>query len=180
MTVFNNVQALCVNLILYIEYYNRKQRTDWRDSMRNKKSLLLIISVLLIAIAGLLYFFKLNDHTSFENIVLNDKEEITQIDIIRSSDNAIETLESANKLEQVLTVLSDIRKIKETNDDYPNINELYWITIKENGQRQYGVPLMLGKEDDFVSIFNYDGGDSSNYKILESNKLKLIDNFFEE
>lgn len=173
------VQALCVNLILYIEYYNRKQRTDWRDLMRNK-GLLLIISVFIIAIVGLLYFFKLNDHTSFENIVLNDKEEITQIDIIRSSDNAVETIENANEIEQVLTILSDIRKIKETDDDYPNINELYWITIKENGQRQYGVTLMLGKEDDFVSIFNYNDGDSSNYKILESNKLKLIDKFFEE
>lgn len=142
---------------------------------KNKKWFLL----LLIPFLAFIYIINLN--TSFERVALDDLkiEDITSIDIVKSSNNEEVTIEDVNQIEQIMKNFSstELRKYSVLEQlEERNFNEAYWITIKVDGDRKLGIRLDSEK---YISIFDYTKNNkNTNFKITNNLNLEFIENLF--
>ena len=140
---------------------------------KNRKWFLLLLIPLLVVI----YIISLN--TSFKRVALDDMKigDVTSIDIVKTSNNEEITIEDANQIEQIMKNFSDAKLRKYSileQFDERNFNEAYWITIKVNGERKFGIRL---DNDNYLSIHDYSNNKNTNFKI--TNNLNLgLENLF--
>jgi len=139
-----------------------------------------ILAFLLVAIVIVLAIMNnQRNTTTFKEAVLDQLNlaEISSVDVIKSIDSSEEEISvtTPEKIQFIVNVLSEVKLRKA---DYSNSQqtESYWITIKTNNERKFGLTLY----SDHIIIFSYDlvGKKSVSYKILNHVDLEAINELF--
>ncbi|WP_391572308.1 hypothetical protein [Cohnella sp.] len=138
-----------------------------------------ILAVLLVAIVVVLAIMNNQRNTTFKEAVLDhlNLAEISSVDVIKSIDSSEEEISvtTPEKIQFLMNVLSEVKLRKA---DYSNSQqtESYWITIKTNNERKFGLTLY----SDHIIVFSYDsvGKKSVSYKILNHVDLEAFNGLF--
>ncbi|AWE07629.1 hypothetical protein DCE79_09645 [Lysinibacillus sp. 2017] len=103
-------------------------------------------------------------------------ENVSEINVIRGSDDKEVTIIEENPKENLLAALldTDVKKAKGSNKDD---SESYWITIKNENEREFGFRI-----DNELNVTPYEYGgskkNSDNYLFSDGKVLKIIESLF--
>ncbi|MGG1636656.1 hypothetical protein [Paenibacillus sp. NRS-1760] len=146
-----------------------------------KKRYMFVPALFLFVIAGVVVFTISSKQTTF-NKVISDQlnlNQISTIEILKSIDDPLEekiVVTDLAQIERIMNVFSNTKLIKEHFSTI-NINETYWITIKTNENRQFGLTLY---DYHYLNVFNYNASkDAANsYKITNELDASVIRDLF--
>lgn len=148
-----------------------------------KRNKYIVSVIVLIVIVSLGVMYMSTKTTTFKKVVLEriNSSDISSIEIIKSSDATTEnnkTLTDPYEIEKIMNAFSPV-KLRESNVSNISFTESYWITVKTNENRIFGITLY---DKNYVIIFEYDTPSRINttksYKITNDFNPRVIEELF--
>jgi len=145
-----------------------------------KQRYMVVAAIILSMVLGLV-IIDATKNTTFKEVVLDQLNvvEVSSIEVIRSS-NTIEDKITVTDPSQIKAVMNAFSLITLREASCSNINhmESYWITIKTNKIRQFGITLY---NKDYVNIYDYNSKNKNSektYKITNEFDPRVIRGLF--
>lgn len=134
-----------------------------------KKRYKIVAAIFLAIVVGLVIIDMSTKNTTFKEVVLDHLNviEVSSIEIIRSTDTINEdkiTVTDPSQIESIMNAFSQT-KLKEASFLNINYTGSYWITLKTNKNRKFGITLY---DKVYVTIIEYNNSTKNatkSYKI---------------
>ena len=146
-----------------------------------KKGYKIFAAIILAIVVGSVIINMSTKNTIFKEVVtdhLNVKE-ISSIEIIRSTDTISEDTITVTDVGQIQLIINALSQTKLRKTSISNINyaESYWITLKTNEKRKFGMTLY---DKDYLTIFQYNSNKDAtkSYKITNEFDPSVIRGLF--
>ncbi|WP_054024019.1 hypothetical protein [Bacillus sp. FJAT-28004] len=136
--------------------------------------------VVLIMVIGLVVVYMYSRNSTFSEEVTNhfNVKDVSSIEIIKTSTSNEETI-TVTDPKQIELIMNAFSTTKLRKDRILNINhtESYWITIKNNGTRRFGLTLY---DDEYLEIYNNNATKNAlkSFKITNELNLTIIQDLF--
>ncbi|MGD6842482.1 DUF5301 domain-containing protein [Bacillus infantis] len=130
----------------------------------------------IMMILGVIYI--INSRNTTFNQAVPDMSEITSIEIIKSSTDKEVVLENKNDVKSLIQSWSEM-KLKADKMGSLNFEESYWITLKANDARKYGLTIY---DDQYLLVYDFskrnEKGSSRSYHLMNGFDLGDIEQYF--
>lgn len=127
---------------------------------RRGKYFITILVIIIVAALGMMYIFSKN--TTFQEVVLDklNLNEISSIEIIKS-DRTNEKEITVTDPSQIIKIMDAFSQMKLKESTISNINYItsYWITLKSNENRNFGITLY---DNNYIFIYEYNAVSQNN------------------
>ncbi|WP_045574559.1 hypothetical protein [Desulfosporosinus sp. I2] len=133
-----------------------------------KKRYKIVAAIIFAIVVGLVIIYMSTKNTTFKEVVLDHLNvmEVSSIEIIRKTDAINENRITVTDPSQIELIMNAFSRTKMREASFSNINytESYWITLKTNENRKFGITLY---DNDYVNIFEYNSkkNTTKSYKI---------------
>ncbi|MEH7236847.1 hypothetical protein [Bacillus sp. JJ1562] len=135
-----------------------------------KKIIIAIIGIAIIL--GVLYVK--SGSTSFDNVV-SGTPTITSIEIIRGSDDKEVVIDDKNKVTNLMNGFS-MTELKEKSMGSIEFDESYWITLRADGKRKFGLTIY---DEKYILVFEYESSKQNSYRIIRGFDSSSIEQYFQ-
>ncbi|MFD2046541.1 hypothetical protein ACFSTA_19980 [Ornithinibacillus salinisoli] len=128
------------------------------------KKVIIISLILIIGIIGIIFMYP--KKKLFEEAILLNVEEITSIEIAHNDTEV--TISDPDEIEKIMDNFSEL-ELKETNS-LDGFEKTYWITIKENNSKAYGLTVHDNKQ---LHTFSYEDNQQQEFTIINKKDFDL-------
>jgi len=146
-----------------------------------KKRNKIVAAIILVVVVGLVVVYTSSINTTFSEEVTDhfNLKDVSSIEIIKTTSSTNEdtvTVTDPKQMELIMNTFS-MTKLRKDPVENSNYTDSYWITIKNNGTRQFGLTLY---GHNYLEIYNNNATKNAlkSYKIKNELDLTLIQSLF--
>lgn len=142
-----------------------------------KKRYKLLIGILLPLIILIVSTLLITRDSTFDKEVIErlDIKRVNEIEIIRGSDEKTITITDTSLIHQIMQQFND-QPLRKVHFDKSQDNEVYWLTLHINDEREIGLRLDNSKS---LLVYLYEENYMKDYKFLGDLQLNFIEELFQ-